>query len=136
MSIDKILNKTPRARGVYASLRQLKTVAEGIRRCDSIGPGSLSYDYQPGNGLRYLVLFMYLTGGPGIEPRSHLVTDMLSGRSFVLAPEGFIAPGYITSKLGSGEADSAVLAEFIAHVTKRSAWTPDEYILNVFSEEA
>lgn len=137
MNVDTILNRVPRARGVYASLRQKKTVSDGITVEVSAGPGTMFYDYQPGNGTRYALLFTSLTGGAGtnIKAGSQLVTDLLSGRAAVLAPSGFLAPGYISEKLGMSEADGAVVAEFIGHVMRRDAWAPDQYILNVFSEE-
>lgn len=138
MNLDTVLNRVPRARAVYASLRQTKSVHRGIKRAMPSGPGSTFYDYQPGNGTRYALLFTYLTGGPGtdIEPGSNLVTDLNSGRSSLFAPSGFLAPGYVSEKLGMSEADGAVVAEFIGHVMKRDAWSPDQYVLNVFSNDA
>lgn len=136
MDIEKILSRVPRARGIFASLRQVKAVEDGIKSVVSAGPGSSLYDYQPGNGFRYNLLFTYLTGGPNIQPQSWLVTDLNSGRSNVFGPSGFLAAGYVQEKLGTSEADGAVLAEFLGHVMKRSAWNPKEYIVNVFSEEA
>jgi len=103
---------------------------------DEIGANhaSVMIDYQPGNCTRYLCSItrldlsahaLMLLGFAEDEPAGVFQFSWLNARRggscVVLRNDGYLAPGYLAEKLGCGLADAAVLAELIAHHTKRDA---------------
>lgn len=112
-------------------LRTKLTVEAGIVVDEVFGddPRSRFIEYQPGNGTRYLVLFLRVNAGTSASRSMGLGSDggwyisFPQGRyrSFVLQPDGFLATYYVADKMGavSGSADAIVLAELIGHITDR-----------------
>lgn len=113
-----------------------KTIGEGIKWIsDRSDPGCLfsrqiALEYQPGNGTRYVLHLAQLPaaacGGAGAQPGSwsvSLIDGALAGRCCVLAPSGYLDPGYLAEKLriSAREAgdDLAVLAELIGSLLGR-----------------
>jgi len=107
-------------------LRTKATVQEGIV-FDYDTPEVRFVDYQPGNGTRYWLCIVHtedysgdvnkkLGFGDGV---GHIVIDLNSHRSFVVAEHGFLAASFVQSKLDCGISDAYVLAELLGHLLDR-----------------
>jgi len=140
MQYEEIENLTAYGRGLLNELRQKPTVEAGIVARETT-MGRTFIEYQPGNGTRYVFLFVEIVGMPkltehaGANPHSWLVMDTIHNSAYLFAAHGFIAPQLVKEKLGRNEVDSVVVAELIAHVIDRSAFTCEEYLRSVHTEQ-
>lgn len=94
-----------------------KPIEEAIT---SYAPGKravLTVEYQPGNGSRYRLTFVYMDD-------HFLVSLHTAGHGTCMTvqhPGGHVSAQYVEEKLKVSRADAVVLAELIAHETERTA---------------
>jgi hypothetical protein len=82
-------------------------------------------EYQPGNGTRYLLLFLDCYWPEqdkkifGFPENAVLVVWMGHGQMWVQRNDALLHPNYVKEKLKCSEPDAYVLAEVIGHMTQR-----------------
>jgi hypothetical protein len=114
-----------------------RPIEDSIKAVGQSDLGIGYYDYQPGNGTRYALLFTRLdatklpeacegTLGPGRS--GWMITWVTKGKTMILSDTGrFVHYNYIAEKLDVGVADAICLAEFIGHVLGRPSTRSEEF---------
>lgn len=105
-------------------------IEQAIKVHNIVGEHVHVVDYQPGDGTRYELVFASV--GPRVSGAENAVLVSLinfpQGPSMLVERNhGFLAPSYVTEKLGIKGASAVTLAEIIAHFTGREAYSPEEY---------
>lgn len=105
-----------------------RDIEESIRwSVDDLVPSCKVYEYQPGNGSRYVISFTKIPAAAceklGCRGGSWLVAlpdGAGQGHCAIFAQDGYLSPSYVQEKLHlSSEDDALVLTEFIGRILGR-----------------
>lgn len=125
-----------RAMGTIASeLRTRPSVDHGVTR-SNFGPTVISgpgvYEYQPGNGTRYVMVLSRMPDGSGwitgCPDATVLAYVQNYGRVVPLPPGEPVTPDVVRRHLGCSVPDSVVLAEALGHLARLPHVTCEEYL--------
>lgn len=106
--------------------RKRKTIDEGIiyKSEEAI---TKTYVYEPGNATRYEIVIVKMLESNGSDmylswPQDSLLICIVNfNKSIIIQDKTYISPSYLKEKIEMSDSSCAVLAEFIAHVTKCKA---------------
>jgi len=95
------------------------------------------YNYQPGNGTRYSLLFIWLDpknnphGCFAVFDEEHcggwMITWVTQAKTMFIPEYGMVHYSYVMEKMKAGTSDAIVLAEFIGYVTGLPATSCEEF---------
>lgn len=106
-----------------------KTIEQSIRKNVMIGDTRIVV-YEPGDCTRYDLVFTPVGSALPGTTNAMLVTvsNFRHGPSMLVEiNHGFLAPWYLSEKMGIEGPSAVTLAEVIAHFTERTAMSPEDY---------